>query len=466
MIFTMRMKRTTQSERKELGQATLGRRLIVALTAAVGLLAAGNASGQLNYATPYNMTTIAGTAGDVGNLDRMNSAARFGFPQGIIGDTNGNFFVADNFENTIRKLTPSGTNWSVTTIAGMAGVGGNANGMNLSAQFNEPTSITIDSSNNLYVADGNNNSIRKITPVGPNWQVSTIAGSGNAGGMDGTNTVAQFNFPSGITVDAAGNVYVADTFSDTIRELTPMGTNWVVTTIAGVVGVRGSADGTNQAALFKLPAAIVADALTNLYVADGNNTIRKMTPMGTNWVVTTISGTAGSGGMADGTNGDAQYSSPSAIAVDTNGNLYVTDANNNLIREISPAGTNWVATTLAGAVDGSNGSADGVGTNAMFFSPYGVAVDAMGNIYVSDYLNDTIRKGVPFVATLPNLAISANGPGSVLVSWPGAYGTLQTNATLAVSNWGDYGGTVNNGGGTNTVTWTPAAGNIFFRLRN
>src|ERR1035437_9029748 len=258
-----------------------------------GLVTGGfltTAWGQASYSTPYTFVTIAGTAGNSGGNNGTNSIAQFHWPEGITVDTNGNLYVVDNYENTIRKVAPVGTNWVVTTIAGTAGNNGSADGTNSAAQFYEPASIAMDSLGQLYVADGGNNTIRKVTPVGTNWVVSTIAGTAGSGGSaDGTNGSARFNYPSGITVDTNGNLYVADSGNNTIRKLTPVGTNWVVTTIAGQVGNRGSSDGTNFAAQFYGPSSITMDGPGNLYVADsGYNTIRKLTSAGTNWGVSTI----------------------------------------------------------------------------------------------------------------------------------------------------------------------------------
>ena len=450
MKFGMTMKRMLQ--------------LLLAGLVTGGFLTA--AWGQASYSTPYTFVTIAGTAGNSGSNDGTNRVAQFHWPEGITVDTNGNLYVVDNYEMTVRKVAPVGTNWVVTTIAGTAGVNGIADGTNGAAQFYEPASITMDGLGQLYVADGGNNTIRKVTPVGTNWVVNTIAGTAGSGGpADGTNGSARFNYPSGITVDTNGNLYVADTVNETIRKLTPAGTNWVVTTIAGQVG-RGSSDGTNFAAQFYGPSSITIDGLGNLYVADTyNNTIRKLTPAGTNWVVTTIAGTAGNGDSADGTNDSARFNYPSGITVDTNGNLYVADTYNYTIRKVAPVGTNWVVSTLGG-VAGTTGTNDGTGASALFSYPYGITVDGAGNLYVGDTFNGTIRKGQNVaVLAVPNLTIGLTAPNSVVVSWPslGSY-TLQSNADLTTTNWVNYGGAVTTSNGTNSVTIPPPVGNLFFRL--
>jgi sugar lactone lactonase YvrE len=205
---------------------------------------------------------------------------------------------------------------------------------------------------------------------------------GYGGSADGTGAAARFNGPSGVAVDGAGNVFVADNGNNTIRKVTPSG---VVTTLAGTAGSYGSADGTGAAARFCSPSGVAVDGAGNVFVADGNNTIRKITPSG---VVTTFAGTAGSYGSADGTGGAARFSSPEGVAVDGAGNVFVADTGNNTVRKITPAG---VVTTLAGSAD-SSGSADGTGAAARFNGPQGVAVDGSGNVFVADTGNNAIRK--------------------------------------------------------------------------
>ena len=457
------------------GGSPVGRKVMAGLLGAV--LTATAAWGQLNYATPYAFVTLAGSFGGAGFADGTNAAAEFYFPLGAAVDTNHNVYVVDNYYNTVRVLAPAGTNWVVGTLAGNTNASGSINGTNLDAEFNEPTAVALDGAGNLYVADGGNNLLRELTPQGTNWVSSTLAGTvGSTDGRDGTNTAAHFSYPCGVAVDQAGRVYVADTYNNTIRLVTPQGTNWVVTTIAGQAGVAGANDGTNQAALFAQPAGIAVDQGGNVYVADsGNYTLRELTPAGTNWVVKTIAGTAGDFGGVDGTNGAAAFFcpilfyGPMGLAVDAQTNLYVADGGNGLIRKVSPVGTNWVTTTLAGLVGAPAGSGDGTGANAIFGSPSGIAVDAAGNVFVSDPGANTVREGSLPSASNPvtSLAISWTGanPDNVVIAWP-ATGTwlLQTNADLATPNWGVYGGAVNTANGTNSVTLPPSAPTLFFRL--
>jgi hypothetical protein len=159
------------------------------------------------------------------------------------------------------------------------------------------------------------------------YTFTTIAGLGGVSGTnDGANSTARFYRPSGLAVDGAGNIYVGDLLNHTIRKIAPVGTNWVVSTLAGLAGTLGSADGTNDQARFNRPSAVAVDNAGDLFVTDlYNQTIRKLTPVGTNWVVSTVAGLAGAKGSDDGTNSDARFNDPQAIAVDSSGTLYVTD---------------------------------------------------------------------------------------------------------------------------------------------
>ena len=338
------------------------------------------------------VTTLAGLAGNRGSADGTGSDARFYNPYGVAADSAGNLYVADTSNHTIRKVTPGNL---VTTLAGLAGNAGSANGTGSSARFSAPEGVAVDSAGNVYVAENSNHTIRKVTPGGV---VTTLAGlAGSYGSADGTGSNARFYYPRGVAADSAGNLYVADTYNRTIRKVTPGG---VVTTLAGVAGSYGSADGTGSAAQFYVPYGVAVDSAGNVYVADScNGTIRKVTPAG---VVTTLAGLAESYGSADGSGSLARFAAPCGVAVDSAGNVYVGDTGNETIRKITPGG---VVTTLAGLA-GSYGSADGTGSGARFSDPRGVALDSAGNVYVADFFNHTIRKVTPggVVTTLAGLA--------------------------------------------------------------
>ena len=316
--------------------------------------------------------TLAGSTR--GYADGMGTAAQFYSPTGVAVDASGTAYVSDIDVHRIRKISPAGM---VTTLAG-SGMGSWADGTGTAANFRYPSGLAVDVSGTVYVADSNNSRIRKISPAGV---VTTLAGDGTASYADGTGTAAYFRYPKGVAVDASGTVYVADTSNHRIRKISPAG---VVTTLAGD-GTASYADGTGTAAQFYFPEGIAVDASGTVYVADtSNHRIRKISPAG---VVTTLAGYS-TYGYADGTGTAAQFSFPRGIAVDASGAVYVADYYNHRIRKITPAGE---VTTLAGSgIEG--GYADGAVTSAKFSHPTGVAVDASGAVYVTDYYNYRIRK--------------------------------------------------------------------------
>ena len=332
-------------------------------------------------ANPLVVTTLAGLAGSSGSAGGTGSAARFNDPADLAADRSGNVYVADANNHTIRRITPVG---AVTTMAGQAGVSGSTDGTASVAQFNHPTGVSVDAPGNLYVADTDNDTIRKVTPAGG---VTTIAGlAGRTGSADGTGSAALFSSPSDVAVDSAGNLYVSDTLNHTIRMITPAG---AVTTIAGLAGASGSADGAGSAARFFAPEGIAVDGSGNLYVADtDNHTIRKITATG---VVSTLAGWAGSSGSSDGIGSGARFFYPADVTIDGTGNLFVIDTDNHTIRQITSVG---VVSTVAGQA-GTSGSANGTGASARFSYPTGIGADASGNLFVADTNNQTIREAVP-----------------------------------------------------------------------
>jgi sugar lactone lactonase YvrE len=275
----------------------------------------------------WQAAALAGTAGQQGASDGTGATALFRQPGGVVLDGAGNLYVADTGNSIIRKISSAGV---VTTVAGSASNQGFRDAVGTAAWFNSPAAVALDSAGNLYVADTGNAVIRKIAADGT---VSTIAGSSGApGSADGTGAAARFNQPSGIAVDGGGNLFVADTFNQTIRKVTPAG---VVTTIAGLAGISGSTDGSGSGALFSQPRGLVVDSAGSIYVADtANSAIRKVTSAG---VVTTIAGLSTVAGLKDGTGSDAWLNQPRDVKLDASGNLYVADTGNAAIREISPA---------------------------------------------------------------------------------------------------------------------------------
>ena len=317
------------------------------------------------------VTTFAG--GDAaGFVDGKISGARFNNPSGLALDAEGNLFVADFSNHCIRKITPGGV---VSTFAG-TGVPGAVNGFRLSATFNHPYGLAIDREGNIYVGDVDNHRIRKISTDGT---VSTFAGGGK-GFADREGSLARFNQPYGVAVDSDLNVYVADSHNNRIRKITPGGS---VSTLAGN-GHDGFVDGPAASAEFYVPIGVALDGAGNVFVGDeGNSSIRKITPGGE--VITFVGN--GNYSFSDGVGKNAEFNAPGAIAIDGDGNLYVADYLNNCIRLASPDGQ---VRRIAG--NRIKGFADGPARDAEFHYPFGIAVDPRGVVYVGDYYNHRIRK--------------------------------------------------------------------------
>ena len=312
------------------------------------------------------VSTFAGST--TGSTDGTGTAAKFLYPGDVAVDATGNVYVADTNNQLIRKITPLGV---VSTFAGAAGARGYVDATGTSARFNAPRGIDVDAAGNVYVADTNNFRIRKITPAGV---VTTVAGS-TKGYADGTGTSAQFSQPYGVAVDNSGNIFVADLQNNNIRKITSAG---VVSTLAGAASYNstgGSANGTGTAARFNFPYGVDVDGSGNVYVADGNNSqIRKITPAG---VVTTFAGSTT--GFADGLGTAAKFANPQGVSIDASDNVFVADSNGFRIRKITPAG---LVSTLAGS--GGSSYLDGIGTAAHFNYPYGLGVGSDGKVYVAD----------------------------------------------------------------------------------
>jgi len=342
---------------------------------------------------------LAGSPLNYGSADGTAGSAQFYQPQGVAVDAGGNVYVADAQNHVLRQVTAGGT---TSTPVGSAGNYGSADGMLQNARFWLPGGVAV-SGTNIYVADTQNGTIRKVNNLGGGiWNVSTVGGSASIGYADGFQNGARFFWPSGAAADSAGNTYVADTENCTIRKI---GVDGTVTTLAGLAQTPGSADGLGGNARFRGPQGVAVDSGGNIYVADtGNHTIRKVTSGGS---VTTLAGSAGVVNSYDGTGANANFNGPQAVAVDTSGNVYVADTLNHTIRKVTAGGT---VTTLAGLAGYFGANDNTNSTLARFNLPGGVGVDTSGNVYVADTYNHVVRK------------VTSSGAVSTLAGFTGVWG--------------------------------------------
>ncbi len=439
--------------------------------------------------------TLVGTPGVAGSADGIGTNAQFSSPAGIAYSGFGYLFVADTGNDTIRSITAPQGQWTVTTLAGSPGLIGTNDLTGSAARFNSPTGVaTLSSSDVVLVTDFGNNTVRIINLAG---QVATLAGSpGSSGTNTGPGYATMMNWPAGIAVDGNANFYIAQRGNDVITEGSPvvgpiivnqpddqtsvpggsatfsvvaMGVQpityqWKLNdqdlpnavspsvefddlelddtgtitvevvspygsltssnaqlsvvepgsfiTWAGSATEAGFADGPGGDARLDYPAAVATDTNGNIFVADtGNDVIREIIPSGlTDCTVKTIAGSEGVEGFADGAGTNAFFDNPYGIWVDTNGTIFVADSFNYVVRKIKFDGTNWNVTSLAGN-PGKSGTNDGAGTDALFGLPYKLAVGPAGNVYVSDYYNYSLRQVTPdgIVSTVDGSEIFIGG---------------------------------------------------------
>jgi len=322
------------------------------------------------------ISTITGTTVSVDT--GIATTSRLTNPFGIASDKLGNVYFADSNNNRIRKVTPEG---NIFTIAGTGTAGSTDTGIATTSQLSLPEGLAIDNSGNVFIADINNSKIRKVTPDGT---IFTIAGTGTAGNKDtGIATSSQLFLPLAIAVDSPGNVYIAEGPNHRVRKVTPEGT---IFTIAGT-GTAGIKDtGIATTSQLNTPTGLAVDLLGNVYIAENNNyRIRKVTPDGS---IFTVAGTGAAGNTDTGVATSSQLNTPQALAVDSLGNIYIGDSGNHRIRKVTPDGSIF---TVAGTGTAGNTNT-GIATTSGLNFPRGIAVDNSGNMYISDFFNSRVMK--------------------------------------------------------------------------
>lgn len=343
---------------------------------------------RITLGTTANATTLAGGPGAPGAEDGGFAVARFNEPSALVGGGGGMVFVADRQNHVIRALDLNAN--SVSTSAGLAPHPGTADGVGFLARFNTPLGIGSDEQGNLYIADAGNHTIRKINQA--TGSVTTIAGTATQSGqVGGIGAAARFFSPWAVVGDGAGSLYISDTGNHAIRKLDLA--SGTVTTLAGnltnTMATPGSSDGDGTAASFYRPVGLAYDGQGSLFVADsGNNTLRQIAVASGR--VTTVAGMAGAAdNVVDGSGNTPRFSSPYGVACDRKGNVYVSDLTGHVIRKVVVA--TRTVTTLAGTA-GQSGLANGSGTATRFNNPQGLAIDLAGVLYVADSMNHAIRR--------------------------------------------------------------------------
>ncbi len=380
----------------------------------------GIGQGSLAVMVPGSIGTVAGQNGEWTQVNDGHPATQADvyLPTGVAVDGSGDIFIADSHHNRIREVYASGPNaGTITTVAGDGTAGYDRTAtVATSTSLDLPGGVAIDGAGNLYIADTNNNIIREVNLT--SGSIRTVAGTSTPGyiGDNGPATAAELNSPQNITIDPAGNLYIADSGNNAVREVNAS-TN-IITTIAGdPTGTPGfSGDGgLATAALLNAPYSVALDASGNLYIADsGNNRVRKVDTTGH---ISTFAGSANSGSLGDGgAPTSAELYSPLGVACDPAGNVYIADARNYEVRKVNIA--SGIITTVAGSnanstygdgktpytygnnQPGENYSGNGIATGAGIYAPYGIAVDAGGNLLIAEYFDHLIREVYANSATM------------------------------------------------------------------
>jgi sugar lactone lactonase YvrE len=356
----------------------------VALDSAGNLFIADSGNACIRKVSSGIITTVAGTGVSAGYSGDGGQAAsaQLNYPYGVTVDSAGNLFIVDTWNNRVRKVSTSGI---ITTVAGNGSLGyGGDGGPASSAQLNSSYGVAVDSAGNLFIADTYNERIRKVSSSGI---ITTVAGDGSWGysGDGGQATSAQLDNPYGVAVDSAGNLFIADTYNHRVRKVSTSG---IITTVAGA-GSSGYSGDSGQATSAQLyyPSSVTLDSAGNLFIADSNNhRIRKVSSSG---IITTVAGTGVAGYSGDGGSAiSAQLNYPYGVVMDFTGNLFISDGDNHRIRKVSSG----IITTVAGNGSSGYSGDSGPATSAQLYYPNGLAVDSAGNLFIADESNNCVRK--------------------------------------------------------------------------
>jgi len=367
------------------------------------------------------------------------TSSQLALPKTVALDSSGNFYIADTAGNTVRQVTPGGT---ITTLAGtgLPGYTGDS-GPATAAQLNGPQGVVVDSSGNVYISDSSNEVVREITTDG---NIATFAGDGTMGysGNGAAATAGELNLPCGLALDSTLDLYIADFGNNVIREVTSA--NDYIVFAAGAFNAGYYGDGAAAtSALLDSPSSVAIDSSGNIYIADSyNSVIRKVNTSG---IISTVAGTGTAGYSGDGGAAtSAQLYLPWGVAVDSSGNLFIGDTGNNVIREVSSSGN---ISTVAGNHTGGYSGDGGPATSAQLNGPAGLVVDSAGNVYIADTNNSVIRLLTP-AGTHPVLSVAGTHSGVFQAGQAGAaYSVVVSNATGAGAT-----------SGTVTVTGTASSG--------
>jgi uncharacterized protein (TIGR03437 family) len=329
--------------------------------------------------------TIAGDtfAGYLGDGLVALGHTEFSHPEDVALDSAGNIYIVDTGNSYIRKITTDGI---INSIAGNGGIGyaGDA-GLATGASLFQPNAIAVDAAGDVYIAETGDHRVRMVNTK---LYINTVAGNGSPGfgGDGGPSGASQLNTPTGVAVDSAGNLYVADSLNGRVRKIPQSAT---ISTVAGngLYSYSGDGGAAAKAELY-LPQAVALDANGNRYIADsGNHVVRKVA---SNGAISTIAGAGVAGFGGDGSSAaSAQLNTPTGVAVDKSGNIYIADSGNNRVRKIA---SNGAISTFAGTGSAGFGGEGGAATSAQLYNPVAVAVDASGNLYIADLGNDRVRK--------------------------------------------------------------------------